>query len=188
MPRKQRSNRRNSLRLQSHDYGSPGWYFVTLVVQDRRHLLGEIKQRNMWLNDYGRIVAKTWCHLEKLYDHIGLDAWVVMPNHMHGIICILENDYPRSLRDLQGGRNPSGRDPGGADLSQGRSRPAPTVGRIIGAFKTMSTRQINLLRETEGRRVWQRGYHDRIIRTDRALWNVRRYIHNNPLRWWENQQ
>lgn len=189
MLRKHSAYRRKSLRLRNHDYSSPGWYFVTLIIQDRKHLFGEIKQRNMWLNDYGRIASKTWGRLEERYDHIGLDAWVIMPDHMHGIICIFDNDAPPRLT-TDGLESKGG-------ASKGRSRTAPTkeeaspaptkpIGRIIGAYKTMTTKQINQLRGTEGERIWQRDYYDRIIRTNKELWNVRRYIHNNPYKWWIN--
>ena len=129
MPRK-KPYRRNSLRMPNHDYSSPGWHFVTLNIQDRKPLFVEIKQKDMWLNDFGRVAAKTSRHLEELYDHIGLDAWVIMPDHMHGIICIFENDGPPSLphlRSIKRTKSPALPEPIRTEpISKGLSRTAPT--------------------------------------------------------------
>jgi len=154
---------RRSIRLKGYDYTQPGAYFVTICTQNRECLFGQITDGKMVLNNAGRMVADSWEWLAEQYDHVLLDEWVVMPNHLHGIIVITD-----------GGR--------------GGSRTAPTVkrkpiGRLIGAFKTVSTKQINQMRETSGAKLWQRNYYEHIIRNENELNRIREYIHNNPLKW-----
>jgi REP element-mobilizing transposase RayT len=157
-------HRRRSIRLQGYDYSHAGAYFVTLCTQDRECLFGDIVDGEMRLNDAGRIVANSWEWLAEQYDHVSLDEYVVMPNHAHGIIVI--------TGDCRGG-----------------SRTAPTtgirkpIGRLIGAFKTVSTKRINELRENGGTKLWQRNYWEHIVRNEPELNRIREYIHNNPARW-----
>jgi REP element-mobilizing transposase RayT len=115
---------RRSIRLKGYDYTQAGAYFVTIVTQDRACLFGEIVEGEVQLNPFGEIVAESWRWLAMQYDYVELDEWVIMPNHLHGIIVITDNG------------------------SRGGSRTAPTVkrkpiGRLIGAFKTVSTKRIN---------------------------------------------
>jgi REP element-mobilizing transposase RayT len=117
----------------------------------------------MRLNPIGRIVDQTWRWLAARYAHVHLDQWVVMPNHLHGIII---------LTPCRGG-----------------SRTAPTttkrkpLGRLIGAFKTVSAKRINRTRGTPSTRLWQRNYYEHIIRNDDELDQIRQYIVDNPSRW-----
>jgi putative transposase len=161
---------RRSIRLRGYDYSQAGAYFVTIVAWQREMLFGEIVNReppnggDVILNDFGKIVSEKWIWLETQYEYVELGAWVVMPNHFHGILIIHDND-------------------------RGGSRPAPTptkrkpLGELIGAFKTISTKHINLLRDTEGQIVWQRNYYERIIRNESEMDRIARYIESNPTRW-----
>jgi REP element-mobilizing transposase RayT len=167
---------RRSIRLQGYDYSQDGTYFVTLCTHNRENLLGEIKNGEMILNEYGKIIAESWEWLGVQYDYVELDAWVIMPNHMHGIIVINQNG---------GG---SGR--GGSRTAPTRTAPpvkTKSLGRLIGAFKTVSTKRINQIRKTPGAIVWQRNYWDHIIRDEKSLRNIRNYIINNPLQWEEDE-
>ncbi|MCD4652748.1 transposase, partial [bacterium] len=108
----------------------------------------------------GEIINNTWKWLRKQYEYVDLDQFIIMPNHIHGIICI----------------------------RRGGSRTAPTrkrkpLGRLIGAFKTVSTKQINLIRQTSGNQFWQRNYYEHIIRDEDDLARIREYIINNPAQW-----
>jgi putative transposase len=162
-------HQRRSMRLPGYDYTQPGAYFVTLVTQNRLRLFGEIVDGEMRLNAVGEIVSQAWQWLARQYPYVDIDEWVIMPNHLHGIIWIVNNDAP----------------------GRGGSRTAPThpihpqkpLGRLIGAFKTVSTKQINLLNQTPGAALWQRNYFEHIIRNDDDLRRIRAYISNNPLRW-----
>ncbi len=194
----QRHHRR-SIRLRGYDYAQPGAYFVTVVAQQRACLFGDVVDCKMRLNDAGRVVAQTWAWLAQQYEYVELDAWVVMPNHLHGIIVI---------RDDIGMENGGGSQNVGDDDVRGGSRTAPTttprtipttpetptvtettppkrktIGRLVGAFKTVSTKHINQLRGTPGVAVWQRNYYEHIIRNQAALERIRAYIAHNPHRW-----
>jgi putative transposase len=154
------SHQRRSIRLKDYEYSQEGAYFVTMCTQNHKPLLGEIRNAEMVLNEYGKIAADCWLWLSKQYQHVELDEWILMPNHMHGIII----------------------------LCRGGSRTAPTenykpLGRLIGAFKTISTKQINAIRGTPSNRVWQRNYYEHVIRNETDLDDVRQYIINNPLQW-----
>ena len=161
---------RRSIRLKGYDYTSDGAYFVTICVDKGQCVLGDIKDGVVQLTRFGEITWESWLWLETEYPYVQLDESIVMPNHLHGIIII-------------------GKGLGtGGSRSTGGSRTAPTVkrkplGRLIGAFKTVSTKEINNIRGVDGVRFWQRNYHEHIIRNERALNVIRAYIRNNPLNW-----
>ena len=136
---------------------------MTICTKNRDCLFGEVKNRIMQLNEYGLIVQECWNNLIRHYSHITLDEHIIMPNHMHGIINI---DHIQNV---------------GAGL-----KPAPTghaLSEIVRALKTFSSRKINKSRNSPGTHVWQRSYHDRIIRNEHELVKIREYIRNNPLQW-----
>jgi REP element-mobilizing transposase RayT len=338
---------RRSIRLKGYDYSRPGAYFITIVAQDRACLFGKVVDGVMHLSEVGQIIAESWQWLAAQYDYVTLDAWVVMPNHIHGIIVITDqggddggrggdngggggNNGGRGGNDVGGGGNDGGRGGddgggggndggrggddggrggddvggggneggrggddggrggddvggggndggrGGDDGGRGGSRTAPTanapttsnaptapdaptanapttsnaptapdaptvnaptapdaptvnaptapdaptvnaptanaptvnaptanaptvnapttnaptapakrktVGRLVGAFKTVSTKRINDQRGTPGAQVWQRDFYEHIIRDAAALARIRRYIVENPARW-----
>jgi REP element-mobilizing transposase RayT len=155
----------------------------------------------MVLNSSGRAAQAYWQRLAQHFAHIQLDAFVVMPNHMHGIVQIVEwpgvsgmDESDRSSPTSGGGEafleQHSGcvRDGLGENASPLRHDrphgiPTGSIGAIVGNYKSVSTRQINRIRRTPGTSVWQRNYHDRILRNQTALDNVRAYIHANPRNW-----
>ncbi len=161
--------RRRSLRLKDYDYAQPGAYFVTTVTRDRLSLFGEIVADSMRLNAFGDIVRACWDDLPSHYAHIELDAFVVMPNHVHGII-ILENPAGEGLK-------PS---PAGTIATTTKRHGLP---EIVRAFKTFSARRINELRGTPNVPVWQRSFHERVIRSDHELNRIRQYLIDNPEQW-----
>ena len=160
---------RRSIRLPGYDYSQSGAYYVTIVAWHREFLFGEVVNGEMRLNQYGEIAADTLQWLERQYPYVELGAWVVMPNHAHVILIIHDEDR------------------------RGGSRTAPTpikrkpLGRLIGVFKTVSTKHINLLRDTEGLIVWQRDFYEHIIRNERELQNKTDYIESNPMMWDEDE-
>jgi REP element-mobilizing transposase RayT len=163
-----RHNRHN-MRLLYFDYAQPGAYFVTICVQDRRSVLGRVVGEDIELRQEGKIVERVWRELPQHYGHVELDQFVVMPNHVHGIVWITD-DEPTHV---------------GAGL-----KPAPTknakrhgLPEIIRGFKTFSARRINQLRETTGKAFWQRGYYEHVIRDEDDLYRHRKYIQDNPLKW-----
>jgi REP element-mobilizing transposase RayT len=161
---------RRSIRLRKYDYSQAGAYFVTLCTRDRECLFGDVVNEEMAFNEYGNAINETWIWLGEQYEYIMLDEYIVMPNHFHGILVIHED-------------------------GRGGSRTAPTydpvkrkpLGRLIGAFKTVSTKRINEIRKTPGSVVWQRNYYEHIIRNQHDLHDIRQYILYNPLRWEEDE-
>jgi putative transposase len=170
MESKQRQCHRRLTRLKEYDYSQPGGYFITICTKERECLFGEIENDQMKVNNYGQIVQLSWLDLPQHYSNVQLDSFVIMPNHIHGIIF---------LEDV------------GAGL-----KPAPTVfkdkryplSEIVRAFKTFSSKGINKLRNMPGKSVWQRNYYEHVIRRDESLEKIREYIENNPLRWALDQE
>jgi len=165
---------RRRLRLKEYDYSQPGAYFVTICTKDREHRFGEIVGGQMRSNGLAAAVQSCWNDLPNHYPNIELDEFVVMPNHVHGIIVIL--DEPMVGEPTVGdGLRPSPTGP-----SPTRKHP---LSEIVRAFKSFSARRINEITNTPGTPVWQRGYYDHIIRDDRSLTRIREYIAQNPQRW-----
>lgn len=163
---------RHSIRLKGFDYAKSGAYFVTICTHNRACLFGDEVQGEIRLNGAGQLVQSVWEGLPDHYSHIEMDAFVIMPNHVHGIIWLRGSNNARSVR---------------AGL-----KPAPTVRHglpeIVRAFKTFSARQINAMRGTFGTSVWQRNYFEHIIRNDETLQFIRKYIADNPARWAEDAE
>ncbi|MDJ1168825.1 transposase [Roseofilum sp. BLCC_M154] len=144
---------RRSIRLPEYDYSQPGFYFVTICIYQRECLLGKIEDGMMKFSRYGQVVEDNWFNLTKIYSHIALNIFVIMPNHFHGIIEIKEQDKKHDLA------------------------------KIIRTFKTFSARRINQIRSMKGIPVWQRGYYEHIIRDEGSLATIQQYIMDNPLKW-----
>ncbi len=165
---------RRALRLRDYDYREPGVYFFTICVQDHHCIFGKIVNQKMVLYPAGRIVWQCWRDLPRHFPEIQLDQFVVMPNHIHGVIVLHKK-------------------------SNGRAglRPAPTTGcdgcaslaNLIGALKSFSSRQINKARGTLGIKVWQRNYFERVVRSGKELSAIQNYINENPSRWeWDRDR
>ena len=163
---------RRFFRLKGWDYTQPGAYFVKVCTFNRVCLFGEVKNGQMNLNDFGHIVRNEWFKSSQIREEIELDALQIMPNHFHGIILINENDKGLQRNDTAGA---NGRSP-----LQIKSK---SLSSFMSGFKSTVTKQINNLRGTPGMKIWQRNYHDRIIRTEKELQAVREYIINNPMKW-----
>ncbi len=167
---------RRSIRLKGHDYSTAGAYFITLCTYRRECLFGEIMDGEMQLNPYSMIVAANYRWLSEQYPYVHLDTWVVMPNHFHGILVLTD----------QPGRGDLQIAPTHTENAVTPSEKMPkhkSLGRLIGAFKTVSTKRIHIIRDAPGTTVWQRNYYEHIIRNDKALNNIRRYIQMNPVNW-----
>jgi len=185
MPYDPEKHDRRSIRLPNHDYGRPGAYFVTICIHNRVCLFGDVVQGQMRLNPFGRIVRDEWHRIERVRDNVTLDAFVVMPNHVHGVI-VITGDADDS--DGTGGgnsdrcRDMARRVPTGPTRRFGKPRPG-SLPTIVGAFKSAATRRINRRRNTPGASVWQRNYYEHVVRGRRDLDRIRRYIRQNPARW-----
>jgi len=175
-----RRHNRRSIRLPGYDYAQPGAYFVTICTQDRAHLFGDIVDGLMRLNAVGDIVHDEWTRTERIRSEMVLGAFVVMPNHVHGIVTIAV---------------PHGGDASGVVVvgAHGRAplrhappriqRSARSLGAFVAGFKSAVTTRINAMRGTPGAPVWQRNYHEHVIRNDLEFDRIHEYIVNNPMRW-----
>ena len=181
--------RRKSNRLEGYDYSRAGCYFVTVCAQDRQCLFGEVVEDGMVLNEAGKMAARWWGETENKFPHVELDEYVVMPNHIHGIVLIvgadlrvrpqLEDSKSNGHKQLEHQRQEENQQGGHA---------GPPLQEIIQWFKTMTTNgYINDVKYGRfppfEKRIWQRSFYDHVIRDDDDLNRVREYIQNNPLRW-----
>jgi len=173
---------RRSIRLPGYDYSMAGVYFVTICTLNQTCLFGTVVDDEIVLNEYGRIVLQSWEWLRDQYPYVDLQEWVIMPNHLHGIIMINHDDA-----NCRGGSRTALIGMGDPGLGGSRTAPTKPLGRIIGAFKTISTKHVNLARNQPGMPVWQRNYYEHIIRNDDAYNRIAEYIINNPKRWEEDK-
>jgi REP element-mobilizing transposase RayT len=249
---------RRSIRLQEYDYTQPGAYFVTICTYQRQCLFGEIIDGAMHLNACGEIVQACWNNLPNHFPFIELDAFIIMPNHIHGIIILTEqmvdagvgvdvevdvgvgvgvgakhscpdvsnspkalsknaspcpgiSNYPKTSpcpdvsnypKTLSKNASPC---PGISNYPKTLSKntspyldvssPLPpkgtqsgSLGAIVQNFKSVSTRKINRINSTSGETIWQRNYHDRIIRDEKSLHHIQQYITENPHAWTQDPE
>ncbi|MDA8216790.1 MAG: hypothetical protein M0Z94_04150 [Dehalococcoidales bacterium] len=169
---------RCSVRLPAHDYGGPGAYFITVVAQGGEAVFGNIAGDGVLVaEEAGRIVRATWEGLERRFTGLTLDAFVLMPNHIHGVVVI-----EPACRGAVSAPSPRQGAP-----SSGIEAAAPPTGvslaRVVAYLKYQSTKSINAARGTPGLRVWQRNYYEHVVRNDEELNRIREYIMTNPPRW-----
>jgi putative transposase len=169
MTRQQTGDRR-SIRLPQYDYTQAGAYAITICTEGREPLLGEIDANGVHLNSYGELVEDCWRQIPDRNRPVQLDVFVVMPNHLHGIVLL-------GSAAAVGGTARRAR-------TEAFGQPVPgSLPTLVRSFKSAAARRINQLRGTPGGRVWQRGYYERVIRNERELAAVRRYVLGNPLAW-----
>ena len=163
---------RRSIRLRGYDYRQSGAYFDTICANRKTKLFGTICEGEMVLNDLGKVANEEWQHLAKARTNVQLDLFVVMLNHLHGVIII--DDTRRC--DAFGGVP-------AAKVKSSGTLPAGSLGAIIGQFKAAVTRRAKFPQLYCDQRIWQRNYHEHIIRDEKSLNEIRRYIIENPARW-----
>lgn len=184
MPRYPRARGRRSIRLPGYDYTAASAYFVTIVTQDRACILSDVRDGIVHLSAAGRIAASAWRALANHVPGLVLDRWVVMPNHVHGIVVLSDRRDPPLRVALAAWRSTHPISPRKPRSTAAPVGPAPrSLGAIIGAFKSGTTRRINRLRGTPGATVWQRDYYERIIDDEAMLARIRQYIAANPRHW-----
>ena len=165
---------RRSIRLQGYDYSQSGVYYVTVCTRERQCLFGAVMDGQMQLNAAGQILQSVWESLPQFYEGVESDAFVVMPNHVHGIIII---------RAAVGAIHESPLRSASSTPSRILDRRRMLLSKIIGRFKMVSAKQINVQRDTPGVPVWQRNYYEHVIRDEETLRRIRQYIADNPAQW-----
>ena len=189
---------RTSTRLKGYDYSLAGAYFITAVTYQREMLFGEIVHHEMKLNRRGEIVQAEWFASTNIRREIRLfpEEFVVMPNHIHGIVWILDDENAsavnlvatvRSNQIVAEGRvGATGQSPLLQDGNHPRGPARKSLSSFMAGFKSSVTKRIrDELNETG---IWQRNYHDRIIRNEQELDAIRRYIEYNPRNWAEDDE
>jgi putative transposase len=169
---------RRSIRLPDYDYTADGAYFFTICTCEKACVFGEIIESVMILNEWGQIVQAEWEKTAALRPYIELDAFVVMPNHFHGILVIKDTVDQGMMHHAPTKNSPSSR--------QFSKPQADSVASIMGTFKAAVTRQINRLRGEISPPIWQRNYYEHIIRDPQRYEFIRSYIETNPQRWVED--
>ena len=175
------SHARRSIRLRGYDYARPGMYFVTICARDGEPLFGTVIAKQVHLSAPGEAARACWLEIPEHFANVTLDAFVIMPDHVRGIVIISDTldgisvgaQHAAPLQRI--GRSP---------VPAGPEGPAHgSLGAIVRGFKSAATKRINEMRLTPGSPVWQRNYHDRIIRDDVEMQRAREYVLLNPTRW-----
>jgi putative transposase len=164
---------RRSIRLTGRDYSWPGTYFVTICTAERKCLLGRIEKGGMQENVLGRLVRRRWIDISREFPSVELDAFVVMPNHVHGMIHlhrrVAANEEERTKAEF--GKPQTG-----------------SIGYLIRAFKARVTREARQTLQKQGLTIWQRNYFERVVRTGKEYEDVYRYICDNPKNWGHDEE
>lgn len=199
---------RRSIRLPHYDYTSVGGYFITICTKDKKCVFGRVDGEQMCLNPIGEIAHNCWLKIPEHFSNVILDVFVIMPNHMHGILMLSDpNDESKAQRSRTVGAQyiapvvsaaPAADDGPSvgaqyiAPVVVSRSATRNTrecrvqpksVGSIIRVYKAAVTRECRSLSAGSGDSFWQRNYHEHIIRNEQDLREIREYIVNNPLKW-----
>jgi putative transposase len=182
MPYDPQRHHRRSIRLKGYDYTQPGAYFITLVTYQRECLFDKISAGKMQPSATGMRVAYDWEHIPEHFPSASLDEWIIMPNHLHGIILLStgEASADKIIGDLislpadASPRHPIGTTSG-------------SIGAILQNFKSITSRKINQAAGSPGAPLWQRNYYEHIIRNKQEWERISDYIRINPLRWEEDQ-
>ena len=177
-------HRRRSIRLPNYDYSQSGAYYITIVTWHREYLFGDVVNGEMVLSKFGLVAKQQWENLPDRFPNITLGAFVIMPNHMHGVIVIMPGRGTAENLDYHDGEF---------------SRHAPTheqyqkpvkgsIPTIVRSYKSSVSYRINLMRGTQAIPVWQRNYYEHMIRNERDLQNKTDYIEANPMLWAEDEE
>ena len=165
---------RRSIRLKDYDYSQEGAYFVTICTQNKMMLFE---------NDGIRAVAeRCWQEIPEHFSNVQLDEWIIMPNHLHGILIIIDKCRAMTYCATSDHNFRRG-DPVGRPYIRPHGPAPDSIGTIIGQFKSVVTKKVNKLRGTPGAAIWQRNYYEHVIRNETDLNDVRQYIINNPIKW-----
>jgi len=163
---------RHSIRLKDFDYSQANWFFITICTFKMQPFFGEIRNGMMNLNEFGKIVDDEWNKTKSIRQNVELDSYVIMPNHLHGIL-IIDKMITSSSNNIQ-------------NNNRANQRFAPTLqpnslGSILGQFKSIVTKRIRNTGQNNFK--WHRNYYEHIIRNENDLHGIRKYIKENPLKW-----
>jgi len=194
-------------RLKNYDYSSPGAYFVTLCTKRKGNIFGEVVDGIMYLNEYGLIARKFWLEIPEHYNNVEIDAFVVMPDHVHGIIVILEKEPPSDCGEGGLKRKSSSfssvtdeqcssvtelcfllqkqsleESPPSPQSDGGQKRNYGLLSKVIKSYKEAVVKEIRRS-YNDYDFGWLHSYHDHIIRNNSYIGRIRKYIFDNPENW-----
>jgi putative transposase len=171
--------RKPSLRLGGWNYADAAWYYVTICTHEKHLLFGTIDNELIHLNDIGLLVHQHWLDIPRFHLNTILDEFIIMPNHIHGLIYLNDSVKTPSVGlPLSGNRSRvSNRSP------SDRPTKKKSLSKIINQFKSFASREINRRFGELGESIWQRGFYDEVVRSDARLNQIRRYIRDNPKHW-----
>jgi REP element-mobilizing transposase RayT len=172
---------RRSIRLTDYNYAQAGAYFVTICTYQKQCWFGDVKQGEIQLNQIGQIVVQEWLKSSEIRQEIELDEWVLMPNHLHGIVWIKDQGKGDRIQGL----NQEGLRQEGLRRKPLQSR---SLGSFVNGFKCSVTRRVNLIRYNYDFPFWQRNYYESVIRNEEHLSNIREYIWNNLQNWDDDEE
>jgi putative transposase len=160
-----------SIRIPEYDYSTENYYFVTICSFQKQKIFSEIKNGNIYLTEIGKIIKDEWSKTEQIRDNAIMDDFVIMPNHIHGIIVLNSKVCAEKTtrRVVSTTLKPS------------------SLGSIIGQIKSITTKRIRKLTNNPEIKIWQPRFYEHIIRNDKELFEVRTYIKNNPVKWSEDE-
>ena len=198
MPYDPKIHHRKSIRLKGYDYSQDGLYFVTICCENKVCRFGNIKDGEMYLNEYGKIAYTQWLKLGERFTNCELDDFQIMPNHMHGII-VLNNPVTQTRLVSKNAENntagatlavaPNDENNEIIETERAGASPAPTgatLGNIIGAYKSIVANECLKIYKSKNARMgklWQRNYYEIIIRNQHSYQRISEYIINNPAKW-----
>jgi REP element-mobilizing transposase RayT len=165
---------RRSIRLMGFDYRDAGAYFVTICTFRRACVLADVVDDRVSLTAVGSVVESAWRTIPGYFPHFGLEGYVVMPNHLHGILV---------LQDAHRAKHPPKADASPLQPPRSKGTQPGSVQAVIQTFKAISTRRFHALPGMKLNRLWQRGFYDHVIRDEAELNRIRAYVEENPLRW-----
>jgi putative transposase len=166
MPYNPDIHHRQAIRLKNYDYSQSGAYFITICTKQKQCIFGDIKNGKMRFNVLGAIAGKYWQEIPEHFPNVALDVYTIMPNHLHGILWIIESSENGNKNRKFG------------DIVVG------SISSVVRSYKAIVSKKINQICHKKGLSVvWQSRYHEKIIRDEKALVNIRSYIMNNPLNW-----
>jgi REP element-mobilizing transposase RayT len=167
---------RQTIRLKNYDYRSDALYYITICTNGHNMIFGDIKNGQMLLNDYGIIARKEWIKTARIRTYVDLDAFIIMPDHIHGIM-VIKNQKFNPCRGMACHAHAIR----STLVNRKFSHPIKqSLSSIIGLYKSSVTREINKLRSRPGLIVWQRNYYEHIILNEKELFATRKYMMNNP--------
>ena len=165
--------------MAGHDYAAACAYFVTIVTHNRDCILGDVVNDVLVMSAFGQIAHEEWARSAEIRREVELDAFVVMPDHVHGIVIFHDHDRDRDDGDEAAASSKALIE----NKPQRIQRAAHSLGTFVGGYKGTVTRRINVARDTPGAPMWQRNYHETVIHNERQLNGYRKYIGDNPMQW-----